>query len=176
MSTESLFKKCKECDKTHSKSVKYCPFCGVKQKKYTWIKWVASLIIISYVIGGLINKDFNTVSEADVQQKKYNENLKADVREKLTLGFSWNKTGFESIMSANFSITNKSDIDIKDVVVNCIHYAHSGTEIDKNTKPIYEVIPANSVKYVNNFNMGFINSQVSKSSCYIEDFKINSRS
>lgn len=77
------------------------------------------------------------------------------------LDFNWRKVGFDSVMEADFTITNKSSYAIKDITIECTHSAKSGTIIDSNKKTIYDVVPANSTKTFSKFNMGFINSQVS---------------
>jgi len=46
---------------------------------------------------------------------------------------------------------------------------NSGTVIDSNTRTIYETVEPKSTKIVKEMNMGFINSQASKSGCEISD-------
>lgn len=82
--------------------------------------------------------------------------------------FQWSKQGFGTVMEATFVIKNKSPIDIKDISIVCKSAAASGTIIDKNSRIIYEIIKAKSKKTFKNVNMGFINSQVVSSSCYIK--------
>jgi hypothetical protein len=82
--------------------------------------------------------------------------------------FSWYKEGFGSIMMANFAIRNNGDLAVKDVEIECTHSAPSGTEIDSNTRTVYEIIPAHRRRQFHNFNMGFIAEQVAGSSCEIK--------
>ena len=89
-----------------------------------------------------------------------------------TINFKWSKGGFGSVMEADFTIQNPSNYAIKDIEVTCTHFANSGTEIDSNTRTIYETVPAKGKKVVKNFNMGFIHSQAHKSGCEIEDLVI----
>lgn len=77
--------------------------------------------------------------------------------------FEWTKGGFGSVMEANFKIRNNGTDDLKDIEIECTHFAPSGTKIDSNTKTIYEVIKAGETKDFTGFNMGFIHSQAEKS-------------
>ena len=54
----------------------------------------------------------------------------------------------------------------------CTHSAPSGTEIDSNTRTIYELVPAGSKKVVKDFNMGFIHSQAASTYCQIVDYAV----
>jgi len=67
--------------------------------------------------------------------------------------------------SASFTIENKNPFAIKDVQVTCHHFANSGTEIDQNTRTVFEIVPANGSKRIASFSMGFIHSQATKSAC-----------
>jgi len=86
--------------------------------------------------------------------------------------FNWYKDGFGSVMTATFTIKNDGDKDVKDIEIKCVHSAPSGTVIDSNNRTIYEIVPAHKSRTFRNFNMGFINSQASSSSCGIEDLAL----
>jgi hypothetical protein len=88
------------------------------------------------------------------------------------LDFKWAKGGFGSVMLADFTIDNPTPYTIKDIEVKCVHSAPSGTEIDSNTRTIYEMVKPKSKKVVRGFNMGLINSQASSSACRIEDLEV----
>jgi hypothetical protein len=91
----------------------------------------------------------------------------------LKLDYKWWKDEFSSsIMTATFTIRNDGPLAVKDVEITCRHTAGSGTEIDSNTRTIYEVVKAHSKRRFPNFNMGFIHSQATKSACSITDFKM----
>jgi hypothetical protein len=81
--------------------------------------------------------------------------------------FSWTKGGFGNVMEATFVVRNKAPIDIKDIQIRCVHSAASGTEIDSNTRTVYELVKANSTKHLRNVNMGFIHSQARSSACHV---------
>ena len=70
------------------------------------------------------------------------------------------------------TVINDAPFPIKDFILHCVHQAHSGTDIDDNTRTIYEIVPANGKKTIRNINMGFIASQVATSNCEITGAKL----
>ena len=80
---------------------------------------------------------------------------------------SWSKGGFDNVMITNFSIRNSSSFAVKDIGIRCDHSAPSGTHIDSNTRTIYERIEPKKSKQFTNFNMGFIHSQATRTSCAV---------
>ncbi|CAN5379593.1 hypothetical protein BH18ACI2_BH18ACI2_04990 [soil metagenome] len=90
----------------------------------------------------------------------------------IKLDYKWGTGGFGSIMEADFTIQNPSNYTVKDLEITCTHFANSGTKIDSNTRTIYETVPAKGKKVVKDFNMGFIHSQASKSSCEVTDLEV----
>ncbi len=86
------------------------------------------------------------------------------------VGFTWRKDGFGNIMMADFMIVNVNDFPVKDITITCVHTAPSGTVIDRNTRTIYERIEAKSNLNKREFNMGFIHTQVSNSTCHIDKY------
>lgn len=81
---------------------------------------------------------------------------------------SWTKGGFGSVMIANFTVKNPTKYAVKDISVTCTHSAASGTEIDSNTRTIYEMVKAKDQKRIREFNMGFIHSQAQRTRCQID--------
>lgn len=81
--------------------------------------------------------------------------------------FSWVTGGFGSIMLLNLSIRNNQDYPVKDIVIRCTHYAPSGTQIDENTRTLYERISAHGTISEYKFNMGFVHSQADRSRCRV---------
>ncbi|WP_261521711.1 hypothetical protein [Burkholderia multivorans] len=86
--------------------------------------------------------------------------------------FKWTEGGFGSIMMLDMTIKNNSKFRIKDLVVSCESKANSGTVIDHNKRTVYEAIEPGEQKFVKRFNMGFINSQASKTACGIDDLTV----
>jgi hypothetical protein len=81
--------------------------------------------------------------------------------------FSWEKGGFDNVMIANFTIRNDNDFPVKDIGIKCTHEGKSGTEIDSNSRTIYEVIKPKSKKSFHDFNMGLIHQQAARSGCQV---------
>ena len=179
LGTEELFIQCKKCGKRISKEIKVCPHCGEKQKKITIIQWIGICFITLFVIG-LINTPDNDVSSStnSVKANSYSDNTASEASrseegmKKVKLDFEWAKTGFGNIMEATFIITNNNSFQIKDIEIECQHYAKSGTTIDSNKGAIFDVVPANSKKVFANFNMGFVHTQAVSTSCYITKIKV----
>jgi hypothetical protein len=84
--------------------------------------------------------------------------------------WSWKKDGFGSVMMATFVLQNTNDKTVKDIEITCEHFGNSGTLIDKNIRTIYETINAKATKTIGNFNMGFVHSQATKSSCTVTGY------
>lgn len=82
--------------------------------------------------------------------------------------FDWAKGGFGSIMEiSRLKIRNDAPFAIKDLVLRCVHQGNSGTDMDRNTRTIFEIVPANDEKTIRGINMGFISSQAVTSECEI---------
>lgn len=161
--------KCKECSEAISKKAEKCPKCGAPQKKKTSLfTWFVTIILVLWAIGyfsgnsGISNT--STANRAPSPKEIAMKNVELD--------FSWTKEGFGNVMEANFTITNNSDHQIKDIEITCTHYAKSGTRIDSNERTIYDVVPAKSKKTIKKFNMGFIHSQAEKTGCVITDLTV----
>mgnify|MGYP000034063915 CR=1 FL=1 len=166
MNSESLFTKCGSCSKDVSKSAKVCPNCGSKLKKLSIIHWVG-IAIVCLIVVSVINapetsnvKEVENISPKSIKEKALND---------IALKYSWSKEGFGSIMEADLFIKNNSDYDVKDIEVECNHYAKSGTKIDSNNRTIYEIIKSKSSKKYPNYNMGFIHEQAYTSTCFIKN-------
>lgn len=95
-----------------------------------------------------------------------------DAKKMVSFDYKWGKSGFDMVMEVDFTFTNRSPYPAKDITVTCTHFAPSGTEIDSNTRTIYEVIPANGKKIVKKFNMGFIDTQATSTTCKIDDLEM----
>ena len=99
-------------------------------------------------------------------------NPKEQALSQIRIDVRWSTGGFGSVMLADFSVSNSSPYPVKDLEVTCTHFANSGTQIDSNTQTIYEVVPAKGKKVVRDFNMGFIHSQATSTSCKVTDLTI----
>lgn len=156
--------KCKECGEEISKKAEKCPKCGAPRKKKTsWFTWMVTAVVALWGIGYISGGD---TPSAGANKGPSPKELALKNTE---LDFSWSKSGFGSVMEADFTIKNNSQYDVKDVEIECAHYAKSGTRIDSNTRTIYEVVKSKGSKTFNKFNMGLIHSQVYQSSCRISN-------
>lgn len=106
---------------------------------------------------------------------EFEEKLEARARyedhpaEALTIeDFDWGTGGFGSIMEiSRLTVKNDAPFAIKDFKLHCVHQGNSGTDMDRNTRVLFEVVPASSKKTFRDINMGFISSQAKTSNCEI---------
>src|SRR3984893_6941382 len=126
------------------------------------LKIVFGLIILGIIINVITEKNSPTSSTAT--QGTSGAPSRESILRKIRIdNFNWYKGGFDNIMLADFVFKNDNDFPVKDLTVECIHSAPSGTKIDENTRTIYEVFPAKGTKSILTFNMGFIHSQAERS-------------
>lgn len=90
----------------------------------------------------------------------------------VSFDYKWGKSAFDMVMEVDFTFTNRSPYPAKDITVTCTHFAPSGTEIDSNTRTIYEIIPAKGKKLIKKFNMGFIHTQATSTTCKIDNLEM----
>jgi hypothetical protein len=122
---------------------------------------IGTVLLVSYLVVAGLSGHTSTSSPG----------VAAGKNGKVTLGsYSWNKTGFDSMMALDFTVRNDNDYAVKDVTIRCDHSAKSGTNIDSNTRTIYERVPAHGSLTKYKFSMGFIHSQIDTSSCRVTDY------
>lgn len=167
MNSESLFTKCKFCGKSIQKTFKKCPSCGKSLIHITLMHWsgtaLISLIVYYY---------FNTPTPQARTEKESIAIRKMLAIDNIKLEYQWKKEGFGNIMAGDFTITNKNEFSFKDLEIKCINYSKSGTELDSNTRIIYDIFEAKTSKRHTNFNMGFIHEQTSESICHIRNLSL----
>lgn len=183
LNTVSLFwgqivalRACKECKAEISSSATTCPHCGKKQAgNFLGGCLVIVLVIFGFsVIGRMVStsspgqKISSTSSAAPTSSPV---DPREDALANVKLDYKWSKDEVD-IMMASFVVKNESKYDIKDFEITCQHFAESGTNIDSNTRTIYDVVKAHSTRKFPNFNMGFIHSQAVRSGCKITDLKV----
>lgn len=159
---------CKECQKQISTDAKVCPHCGKEigsSSSHGCLYAVLGVILIVVLSSYL--RDHGSVSSPNPTIDP-----KTTTLSQVKLEYKWRKEGFGNVMEADFTLKNNSNYDIKDFEITCEHYANSGTRIDSNTRTVYEVAKAHSARKFPNFNMGFIHSQASQSSCKVTDLSI----
>lgn len=82
-------------------------------------------------------------------------------------GFSWEKGGFGVVLVASFHLKNGLPVAVKDIDVTCEVAAASGTVLGSASKTLYQRIPAKGAKRIQDFDVGFINSQAARASCRV---------
>jgi hypothetical protein len=83
----------------------------------------------------------------------------------------WHKEA-DVMMIATFVIRNDSDHDVKDIEIKCDNSGSSGTVMESNTKTVYQGFLAHKTRTISGFNMGFINSQATRSGCGITNLSL----
>ena len=164
-------KKCSECGEQISTKAAACPKCGAASKKKTSLfTWLVVALIGFAVLGSVTGNKGLGGSGASSASAAANPEDVALAATKLE--FTWEKAGFDNIMQGEFKITNGSQYTIKDITIECTHYAKSGTRIDSNKKTIYDTVAAGSTKTFSKFNMGFIHSQANSTNCRLKSVKV----
>jgi hypothetical protein len=160
---------CRECNQQISTDAKVCPHCGKRVGTSTasgCLLAFLAVFILGSVSSALLHHPESGGGGASTVDPK------SGVLSKVSLDFRWGKEGFGNVMEADFTVKNDSDHDIKDIEIKCRHFAKSGTEIDSNSRTIYDVVKAHSTKKFRKFNMGFIHTQAAQSSCAITDLSV----
>ena len=161
---------CKECKQQISTDAKVCPHCGKKVGMSTASGCLVAFLAL-IILGSVSSALHQTGGTGGVSTPAV-ENPKQIALSKVDLAFKWSKAGFDNLMEADFTVKNDSNYNIKDLEIRCRHFAKSGTEIDSNTRTIYDVVKAHSTKKFPKFSMGFIHSQAAQSSCGVTDLSI----
>lgn len=163
--------RCKECGEEISKKADKCPKCGAPRKKKTSLfTWIIAAFSALFLYVYFSNADYQQDQAAIRPAEKVDPMVSA--RKNVHLKFSWNKAGFGNVMEVTFIIKNSNPFPIKDIDVECVNFGKSGTRLDSNERTIFDIVPKKTSKEFPNFNMGFINSQTSSTSCRINDFKM----
>jgi len=192
-------KRCHSCKTNYADSEAFCARCGTALGPLTfWQKYGLTLSLIGglLVVGGILwaaalsipREPRQTTSQSIlltasptpiptsppyIHYSTPEEDPKTVAMRDVSLVLdSWTKGGFDSIMIANFTVKNSTKYSVKDITVTCTHYAASGTEIDSNTRTIYEMVKAKAQKRIREFNMGFIHSQTQRTRCQIDDLAV----
>ncbi|HEY7640199.1 MAG TPA: hypothetical protein VH814_10775 [Steroidobacteraceae bacterium] len=164
--------KCTECDHEISTKAEKCPKCGApRRRKTSAFTWTVTILIIFIAVAYFSSDLQNGTSGTSAPRPPSPHEIAA---QGIKLDYNWSKVGFDNVMEATFTVANGSQYPIKDIEVTCNHFAKSGTKIDSNRRTIFDVVPANKKKTFQKFNMGFIHSQVEKSSCEVTSFKMQS--
>ena len=69
----------------------------------------------------------------------------------------------------NLPLRNVAAVALKDFVIRCEHSGPSGTVFDSNTRTVYEIVRPHQTRRIRHINMGFIQSQATRSACGISE-------
>jgi hypothetical protein len=151
--------KCRECSTEISTKADSCPKCGAKRKRWgigRVLLWgIGGLVVLGW-LGNLIGSHGSGSAAGSTP------------RDKVAMSFSSSKGGFGSILMLDITLTNKNTFAVKDIEIDCDGYGGSGTKIDHNNKTMYERLEPGETRTFKQFNMGFLNSQVSSSRCGVQ--------
>jgi hypothetical protein len=85
----------------------------------------------------------------------------------MKLDTTWTKSDVASIMTVNFTIHNQNAFSVKDIAIKCVLSAPSGTIIGSIDRVVYQRVEPGEANHIDDFNMGFINSQTKSAYCSI---------
>ncbi|MEA3036055.1 MAG: hypothetical protein QOH04_1820 [Sphingomonadales bacterium] len=147
------------------------PFKGLRRKHFAMI--AAGIFVLCLVVTPKPeNENTKTASQAAMspaqRAKEEAERYRDDPKTALEVtDLDWSKGGFGAIMMVDATIKNHAAFPIKDFQLRCVHQGASGTDMDENTRTVYDIVPANGTRRIRDMNMGFMNSQVTSSRCEI---------
>lgn len=140
--------------------------------------FIAIVVLAVLTVAIWINSDRPTATyiPQSSSPRQETEQDKRDIarRQIEVTDFAWSKSSFGVMTLNRLTVANRSDYDLKDIEVRCLHSAPSGTDIDSNTRTIYEIIPARTTRTFRDFNMGFIHSQAARTGCTIRNAVVGS--
>jgi hypothetical protein len=163
---------CKECKAQISTDAKVCPHCGKKQGSSTGCLSIVIVVFILLAIGRLATVKPGPHGDSGGETVSAPVDPKEVALSQVKLTFTWSKDEDIDVMYATFVVTNDSNYDVKDLEITCQHFAPSGTNIDSNTRTIYEIVTSHSTRKFPHFDMGFIHSQAVRSSCKVADLTV----
>ncbi|MCY1298664.1 hypothetical protein D9M68_623270 [compost metagenome] len=149
-------------------------FWPMLTKNYSVNAKTAALIWLVFYIGPWVipNLPEGTTNHASMTPAKTPElSPREKVMSNLSLASEEAVDKF-GVMTANFTIKNDSEFMIKDVRVKCVNFSKTNTELDTNTRTIYEALYSWETKEIKDFNMGLVHSQRAYSECKIIDFEV----
>jgi hypothetical protein len=192
--------KCHECGQDISTQAKACPTCGAQVKKPSGTRLILFLLAVLGVLGLItlatknqqiqppsspptpltpeqIHGQSIAASDTPVVSKltspaEQQRKLKEEVMNAIDFKMTWEKGGFDTVLVADVTLTNKSSHPVKDVELSCVTVAESGTELGHQRHTIYESFPPKKTKTVRRTSIGFIHSQTHKVGCAISDFVV----
>jgi hypothetical protein len=167
--------KCGECGREVSTQAKKCPGCGAKVKKPVGPLGTILVVLLGvavFVPLAMQDRNQSRPSPAPAPPAQTTPNLKHEAIANIKLVSRATIEGFGNVMVADLTITNKSRVNVKDLEITCDHFGASGTQIDRNTRIIYEIVPAGKTRSFPQVNMGFVHTQAARYTCSISDLVV----
>lgn len=164
---------CVNCRSVIHQNSKICPKCAYRYKRGSAGTIVAGVIVglVVLVLIGALNSSPSRPSTGTARPEPALSPRETAFQATELVDYSWRKE-FGSTMEASFTIRNNGAKAIKDIEIECIHFAPSGTRIDSNKRTIYEVIEPGKTRVFKDFSMGFMHSQADSSNCKIKSIQI----
>lgn len=139
------------------------------------VVWCFAFLLIAVFVASIIpDKDKRQMSAAlrGATEDPAHPDIKDAVLKDTKLDFHWNKSGFGTVMTADFKLKNPTPYRFKDFEITCTNFGASGTELDSNKRVIYEIVEPKSTKSLRHVNMGFIHTQAASTSCELTDVAV----
>lgn len=80
--------------------------------------------------------------------------------------------GFGTVMLVDFTLRNDSLSDLKDFHITCVGKGRSGSDVDRNSITLYEIVSARRTRTIRDVNMGLVNPQVVSTTCTVDEATI----
>jgi len=80
--------------------------------------------------------------------------------------------GFDTVLLVSGAIKNFSHFDVKDPVIRCDVFGHSGTRVGTTRRKFYEALKPDQVKEFRELNMGFVESQWARVRCEVANVTV----
>jgi len=80
--------------------------------------------------------------------------------------------GFDTVLLVSGAIKNFSHFDVKDPVIRCDVFGHSGTRVGTTRRKFYEALKPDQVKEFKELNMGFVESQWARARCEVANVTV----
>lgn len=161
--------KCGGCGQEISKKAKVCPKCGHPNPKAKNLSGCTVFVVLGLVVGFIwmwaAALEKNPPSSTPSPHRVAMDNMEI-------MDFSWEKSGFGSVMIFHGSIVNKGEALVKDVKIKCVHFSASKSPLGESKETAYEFFPPGKTVKIKDLNMGFINDQAVSTRCNVVDLKL----
>ncbi|WP_149983310.1 hypothetical protein [Pseudoalteromonas rhizosphaerae] len=135
-----------------------------EKNKTSLFTWLVLILIVLGVYASTLPDRGVTASNQPLEPSQFEK-----IRSALNLTFK-QKTLASGLLNVEFTITNNSDKQIKDIAFRCSELSKSNTVLGRNVQTVYEVLPAGATgHYV--INMGPSHPQAHATQCVVMNFE-----